>query len=137
VPASVDGARPVVVTDAPESPAANLRRRQRLYAILMAVHLAGLLAAAVVFQISSWLALGIVVLTGALPWVAVVLANDSAHPRRAHRQPVKPQQRPERAPPAVTPPAEPGSRPNRVKPGGAGDHVARTASQQVKAGPPR
>jgi uncharacterized PurR-regulated membrane protein YhhQ (DUF165 family) len=74
-----------VITDAAESPAENLRRRQHLYAILMLVHLVGLVAAAVVFQVSSWLALGIVVLTGALPWVAVVLANDSAPRRRGRR----------------------------------------------------
>jgi hypothetical protein len=96
VPAHGDGVQPVVITDAAESPADNLRRRQYLYAILMVVHLVGLVAAAVVYHLSAWLALGIVVLTGALPWVAVVLANDSA-PRRRGRRLAAPEPGAERA----------------------------------------
>ena len=82
-------ARAILITDAVESPADNQRRRRRVYAALMVVHLVGLLAAAAVYTVSPWLALAIMLLTGALPWVAVVLANDARPRPAAHGRAVR------------------------------------------------
>ncbi|MEV0697365.1 DUF3099 domain-containing protein [Saccharopolyspora sp. NPDC050389] len=65
----------VLITDAAPSFDEEQRHRKRVYAVLMVVHLVGFTAAGLLAHF--WLlALGIVVVTGALPWVAVVLAND-------------------------------------------------------------
>jgi hypothetical protein len=65
----------VLITDARLSLEDEQRIRKRTYAVLMVVHLVGLVLAGLLVHI-WWLALGIVVLTGPLPWVAVVIAND-------------------------------------------------------------
>lgn len=65
---------PVLITDAEPSLAAEQRARKWVYAVLMGVHLAGLVAAGMLAHI-WWLAVALVVLTVPLPWVAVVLAN--------------------------------------------------------------
>ena len=73
---------PALITDAEPSFDEEQRHRKRVYAVLMVVHLVGFTAAGLLAHI-WWLALGIVIVTGALPWVAVVLANDrTAQPGR-------------------------------------------------------
>jgi hypothetical protein len=85
--------RPVSISDAQPSFDETQRARKRTYAILMVIHVSGFALAGALAHI-WWLALGIVALTGPLPWVAVVIANDRPPrnrtrparraPRRAH-----------------------------------------------------
>ncbi|MFC5994802.1 DUF3099 domain-containing protein [Pseudonocardia hispaniensis] len=74
--------RAPVITDAPMSPAEERRHRERVYAALMAVHLLGLLIGAVLYFQAPWAGLAILIVTGPLPWVAVVLANERSRRRR-------------------------------------------------------
>lgn len=70
---------PVVITDARRSATEELAFRQHRYAILMAIHIAGFaLAGALYYLAWWWLGLTVLIATGALPWIAVVIANDSA-----------------------------------------------------------
>lgn len=85
------GGRPISISDAQPSLDETQRARKRVYAILMVIHLVGFTVAGVLAHI-WWLALGIVVLIGPLPWVAVVIANDQPprkrrEAQRAHRPP--------------------------------------------------
>lgn len=66
---------PALITDAERSFDDEQRARKKVYAILMVIHLVGFSLAGVLAHI-WWLALALVALTGPLPWVAVVLAND-------------------------------------------------------------
>lgn len=70
-----------VVTDAPEAPSHGRRRRERTYAIIMVIHLVGLAVGGSLYRSAFWVGLAILIVTGPLPWVAVVLANDRP-PRR-------------------------------------------------------
>jgi hypothetical protein len=72
--------RPVLITDAEESPAEELRRRQNRYIVMMLIRtlcliLAGVLATLRVPLLGLW---ALLCLIGAvvLPWLAVVLANN-------------------------------------------------------------
>lgn len=72
---------PVTITDAAPSFDDEQRRRKRVYAVLMVVHLVGFAAAGLLAH--YWiLALIIVAVTGVLPWVAVVIANDRSRERQ-------------------------------------------------------
>ncbi|GAA1382511.1 DUF3099 domain-containing protein [Catellatospora chokoriensis] len=81
-------ARPVLITDAAESPEQELRRRERRYVAMMLIRagclvLASVLAMAQVPLLSLWLplcGLGMVL----LPWLAVTMANDGP-PKAEHR----------------------------------------------------
>lgn len=88
-----DAARPdepALITDAERSFDDEQRARKKVYVILMVIHVTGFALAGVLAHI-WWLALGLVALTGPLPWVAVVLANDRRAPRRQQR--TRPQRR--------------------------------------------
>ena len=78
------GEDPVLITDAEPSFDEEQRHRKRVYAVQMLVRLVGFTAAGLLAHI-WWLALGIVAVTGALPWVAVVIANDRTS-RRGRRR---------------------------------------------------
>jgi hypothetical protein len=98
--------RPVIITDAPESPAEELRHRQRRYILMMAGRAACLILAAVLAMVRApllplWVA---ICLVGAivLPWLAVVLANDRA-PLAKYRLGARFRPRPD--PPEPTQPA--------------------------------
>jgi hypothetical protein len=67
----------VVITDAAPSFEDELRSRQRRYAALMAVHIVGFALAGVLYYVAWWLGLVLMIATGALPWIAVVTANDN------------------------------------------------------------
>lgn len=71
-----------MITDAAPSFDDELRSRQRRYAALMAVHIVGFALAGVLYYVAWWLGLVLMIATGALPWIAVVAANDST-PRAA------------------------------------------------------
>jgi hypothetical protein len=83
--------QPISISDAEPSFDDTQRARKRTYAILMAIHLIGFTLAGVLAHI-WWLALGIVAVTGPLPWVAVVIANDRPPRKRqwAQRMPHRP-----------------------------------------------
>lgn len=69
--------KPVVITSADRSFDDEQHERKRVYTILMIIHILGFTAAGLVAMTQLWwLALALVVLTGALPWVAVIFAND-------------------------------------------------------------
>jgi fatty acid desaturase len=75
------GREPVVsITDAAPSLDDEQRGRRRLYSILMLVHIAGFALAGLLYERAWWVGLVLIIATGTLPWIAVVLANDS--PRR-------------------------------------------------------
>ncbi|MFN2494613.1 MAG: DUF3099 domain-containing protein [Pseudonocardiaceae bacterium] len=65
-----------MITDAAPSFDDQLRSRRHRYALLMAVHLVGFALAGVLYYLAWWLGLALMIATGALPWIAVVAAND-------------------------------------------------------------
>ena len=72
---ALDDHEPVLITDAERSFDEEQRRRKKVYAILMVIHLVGFTLAGLLAHV-WWLSLVLIALTGPLPWVAVVLAND-------------------------------------------------------------
>jgi hypothetical protein len=71
---------PPVITDAQPSADDQLRRRKRVYTVVMAIHLVGFAVGGALYE-KAWLTgLIIIIVTGPLQWVAVLLAN--AAPRR-------------------------------------------------------
>jgi hypothetical protein len=100
--------RPVLITDAPEDPERELRRREIRYVIMMLVRALCLVAGAVLVSLKPplwgvWVVLCVVGMV-VLPWAAVILANDRAPIKRG--QPRRPE------PPAQ--PALPSPRGGRV-----------------------
>ncbi|QUG99836.1 DUF3099 domain-containing protein [Saccharopolyspora erythraea] len=75
-----------LITDAAPSLTEEQRGRKRTYSVFMVLHLAGLTLAALLVDV-PWLALGILVLTGPLIWVATVLANSRPAPEGRRRAP--------------------------------------------------
>ena len=97
---------PVVITEAEESPQAQLRRRQIKYASMMGLRVVFLILAAALVGLEVpnapiWVGICIVGMV-ALPWMAVLIANDrparkaSTFTARIRRQ---------RTPPPALPPA--------------------------------
>lgn len=74
---------PVLITEAAPSYADQFALRRRKYAIIMAARIPCLVLAGVFYQ-TWWLALGLIVLSVPLPWVAVLIANDRP-PRKAEQ----------------------------------------------------
>jgi hypothetical protein len=104
--------RHVVITDAEESPADELRRRQNRYIAMMTVRAGCLVLAAVLTMmqvplLGLWVAICLVG-TVVLPWMAVMLANDRA-PKAEHRlrNRFRPAPAPEPVQPAITQRANP------------------------------
>jgi len=87
---------PVLITEAEPSYEDQFAARKRKYMIMMGLRIPCLLLAGM-FHDTWWLALGFVVLSIPLPWIAVLIANDrpprrSDEPRRYdHRPPTSPQ----------------------------------------------
>jgi Protein of unknown function (DUF3099) len=84
---------PVLITDAPEDPEKELRRREVRYVTMMLTRAACLIAAAILVTMRPplwplWIALCVV---GAvlLPWLAVILANDRPPKTKAERAAAK------------------------------------------------
>lgn len=80
---SRDDAVPVLITAAAPSYEEQYAARRRKYSILMSARVPCLVLAGVFYQ-TWWLALGFLVLSVPLPWMAVLIANDRA-PRKAER----------------------------------------------------
>jgi hypothetical protein len=76
---------PVLITTAPESSDDEYDRRRAKYAIMMALRALAVIAAALTYRISIWIALGFVVAGMVLPWCAVIIANDGPAKKRTER----------------------------------------------------
>ena len=76
---------PVLITTAPESADDGYDRRRKKYAIMMGLRAVCVLAAALTYTVSIFLALAFVVGGIVLPWCAVIIANDRPAKRRATR----------------------------------------------------
>ena len=81
--------RTVVITDAPESPEKELRRREIRYVTMMLTRAACLIAGAVLVSTKPplwplWVFLCVVGMV-LLPWLAVILANDRPPKTKAER----------------------------------------------------
>jgi hypothetical protein len=74
---------PVLITEAAPSYEDEYAARKRKYLVMMMLRLPCLVLAGV-FHDTWWLALGFVLLSIPLPWVAVLIANDRP-PRRRER----------------------------------------------------
>jgi hypothetical protein len=82
--------KPVLITDAPENPESELRRREIRYVIMMSIRALCLVAGAVLVSTKPplwglWLILCIAGMV-LLPWLAVILANDRPAKSRAERR---------------------------------------------------
>jgi Protein of unknown function (DUF3099) len=66
---------PVLITDAPMSYEQQLAHRKSRYKIMMAMRIPLMIAAAACYQY-PWVAVGLLVLSIPLPWMAVLIAND-------------------------------------------------------------
>jgi hypothetical protein len=73
--------RPPVITDAAPSLDEEQAHRRRTYVILMVVHLVGFAASYPLYLWTPVAGVVAVVLTGVLPWIAVLLANAATRPR--------------------------------------------------------
>ena len=74
---------PVLITAAERSYDDQHAARKRKYLIMMGMRLPFLFAALAFYQ-TWWLALGLVILSIPLPWIAVLIANDRP-PRKAEQ----------------------------------------------------
>ena len=81
--------RPIVITDAPENPEKELRRREIRYVAMMLTRAGCLVVAAVLVTLRPplwplWVVLCVVGMV-LLPWLAVILANDRPPKTKAER----------------------------------------------------
>ena len=90
-----------MITDAAPSADEQLRSRRRNYTLLMAIHLVGLAVGGALYEQAWGLGLAILIITGPLPWVAVILAN--AAPRRRLRSNRTGGGHPPASPPSIRP----------------------------------
>jgi Flp pilus assembly protein TadB len=77
----------VLITDAKESSAAEFDRRRKRYALMMAARVVCVIGAGLLYQVSLWVALALVVGGAVLPWCAVIIANDGPVKKRAKQLP--------------------------------------------------
>jgi len=73
-------AEPPLITDARPSADEQQARRRRTYSIIMLVHIVGFAASYPCYLWRPWAGAAVIGVTGLLPWVGVILANDA--PRR-------------------------------------------------------
>lgn len=67
---------PVLITSVPESRDREFNRRRHRYTLMMILRVACVIGLATTYRISIWLAVGFVIAGAALPWCAVLIAND-------------------------------------------------------------
>jgi hypothetical protein len=82
---STPGDEPVLITTAAERSDDEYDRRRKKYAIMMTLRAVCVIAAAMTYRVSIWLALAFVVGGMILPWCAVIIANDGPARSRAQR----------------------------------------------------
>ena len=97
--------KPVLITDAPESPEKELRRREIRYVAMMLTRAACLVVGAILVTARPplwplWVVLCVVGMV-LLPWLAVIIANDRPPKTRAERLKDSQRRRPE---PTALPP---------------------------------
>lgn len=68
-------ADPILITDAPRSPEAELSARKRRYTLMMGMRIPFMILA-VAFYDTPWLAVTLLLVSIPLPWMAVLIAND-------------------------------------------------------------
>ena len=90
-----------LITSAPESGDLEFDRRRRHYLEMMGLRVVCVVAAALTYRWSIWIALLFIVGGAVLPWCAVIIANDRPAKRRAKR-PDLTDYRPERALPGAS-----------------------------------
>jgi Protein of unknown function (DUF3099) len=71
----------VTITDSQPSADDQLRHRRRVHTVIMAIHIVGFAVGGALYARAWWTGLIIIIVTGPLPWIAVLLANA---PRRPH-----------------------------------------------------
>ena len=76
---------PVLITTAPVSVDDEYNQRRKKYAIMMGLRAVCVIAAASTYRVSILLALGFVVAGMALPWCAVIIANDGPAKKKRKR----------------------------------------------------
>ncbi|HEY9414550.1 MAG TPA: MFS transporter [Pseudonocardia sp.] len=74
---------PLLITDAYPSAEEQQARRRRTYSIIMGIHIVGFAVSYPCYLVRPWLGAAVIGVTGLLPWVGVILANDG--PRRDER----------------------------------------------------
>lgn len=82
-PQQQPAADPVLITDAAMSYEDELAVRKQRYKVMMGMRIPLMILAAVFYQ-TPWLAVGLLVLSIPLPWIAVLIANDRL-PRKAEQ----------------------------------------------------
>jgi Flp pilus assembly protein TadB len=87
----------VLITTAPESNDDGYDRRRKKYAIMMALRAVCVLAAALTYRVSIYLALAFIVGGIILPWCAVIIANDRPAKKRVNTPGLRPGYGQERA----------------------------------------
>ncbi|WP_051580970.1 DUF3099 domain-containing protein [Pseudonocardia acaciae] len=78
---------PPSITDARPSADAELRRRRRIYSVIMGIHLVGFAVGGALYYTAWWAGLIIIIVTGPLQWIAVILANAAPRRRRPRTPP--------------------------------------------------
>lgn len=71
----VHGAKATVITEAQPSYDDEFRARRRKYVVMMAMRVPFLIAGALLYR-TPWLAIGLILISIPLPWIAVLIAND-------------------------------------------------------------
>lgn len=77
--------RAALITDVPQTQDQEFDRRRKRYAIMMALRALCVIGAAVTYQVSIFLALALIAGGAALPWCAVLIANDRPAKKRRSR----------------------------------------------------
>jgi Flp pilus assembly protein TadB len=88
---------PALITTAAESSEHEYDQRRKKYAIMMTLRALCVIAAAMTYRVSIWLALTFVVGGMILPWCAVIIANDRPAKKKSERLAYRPDLRGERA----------------------------------------
>ncbi|MGH3844995.1 MAG: DUF3099 domain-containing protein [Pseudonocardiaceae bacterium] len=70
--------QPILITDAASSFDEEQAHRRRTYLLIMVIHLVGFALSYPLYLLQPWAGVGAVLATGALPWVAVLVANQKA-----------------------------------------------------------
>jgi hypothetical protein len=68
--------RPLLITEAPVNVDDEFDHRRKRYLLMMTIRALCIVGAATTFNFSGWLAAAFVVAAAALPWAAVLIAND-------------------------------------------------------------